>query len=211
MDLLKRFEDCGIIPVVALDKVEDALPLAKSLLNGGIDVCEITFRTDCAEEAIKQMSEQYPEMLVGAGTVINTDQVIKAHEAGAKFIVSPGFNKEVVNKTKELGMLSLPGAVTPSEIMEVINSELEVVKFFPAGNYGGLKTLKSLSGPFNKIKFMPTGGANIDNLEEYLNFDKILSVGGSWICKSDLINDKRFDEITRLSKEAKEVHRNVRG
>lgn len=211
MNLIKRFEKCGIIPVVALDRIEDALPLAKALIDGGIDVCEITFRTDCAEEAMELISREYPEMLVGAGTVLNEEQVVKAYEAGAKFIVSPGFNKEVVEKTKELGMLSLPGAVTPTEITALINEGLDVVKFFPAGNYGGLKTLKSLAGPFNKIKFMPTGGVGIDNLEEFLNFDKIIAVGGSWICKNELITEGKFDEITRLCKEAKEVHKKVRG
>ena len=211
MNISERFRQCGIVPVVVLDKKEDAIPLANALIAGGIDVAEVTFRTDAAEESIKEISENLPEMLVGAGTVLTLDQLERAVKAGAKFIVSPGFDQKIVDKCKELQVPVFPGTVSPTEIIQAINSGLNTVKFFPAGNYGGLKTIKSLAAPFTEINFMPTGGVNAANLKEFLEFDKILAVGGSWICDKKLVNEGKWDEITKLSKEAKEIYKSVRG
>ena len=210
MDILERFKNCGIIPVVVLENVEDAVPLAKALLKGGINVAEITFRTNAAIDSIKEISTNVPKMLVGAGTILNSKQAIDAINAGAKFIVSPGFDKNVVEASKENNVTVIPGTVTPSEVMQAINSDLSVVKFFPAGNYGGLKTIKSLSAPFGNLLFMPTGSVNINNLREYLEFDKIISVGGSWICDKKLIEEKNWDEITQLCLEARKILKEVR-
>lgn len=211
MTIKERFNTCGIIPVIVLNDTKDAIPLAKALLKGGIDIVEITFRTDAAEESIRVISKEFPEMLVGAGTIINLEQLEKAYKAGAKFIVSPGFDKEIVDRCKELGLDIFPGAVTPTEIIQLTKENLEVAKFFPASNYGGLTTIKSLSGPFTNIKFIPTGGIDSNNLKEYLESNKVLAVGGSWICNTKLIEAGRFDEITKLTKEAKDIYKTVRG
>lgn len=211
MSITKRLEQCGIVPVVVLDDVKDAVPLAEALLAGGIDVAEITFRTKAAEESIKQISENVPEILVGAGTVLTMDQLERAYQAGAKFIVSPGFDINIVKRAKELNLAMFPGGVTPTEIIQILNESLDTVKFFPAGNYGGLKTMKSLAAPFGDVKFMPTGGVNASNLKEFLEFDKIVAVGGSWICDKKLVADGNFAEITKLCKEAKEIFNSVRG
>ena len=210
MSLHKIIENCGIIPVVVLDDVSNAVPLAKALLAGGINICEITFRSAAAEESIRQIALNVPEMIVGAGTVITKEQLKAATDAGAKFIVSPGSDLEVIRYAKELGVYMLPGAVTPTEIMQLIKEDIKVVKFFPAENYGGLKTIKALSAPFPNIKFVPTGGVSLSNLTAYLEFDKIAAVGGSWLCTKDLIKDGKWDEITKLSKEAMDIFKSVR-
>lgn len=210
MSLHKIIENCGIIPVVVLDDAANAVPLAKALLAGGINICEITFRTAAAEESIRQIALNVPEMIVGAGTVITKEQLKAATDAGAKFIVSPGSDLEVIRYAKELGVYMLPGAVTPTEIMQLIKEDIKVVKFFPAENYGGLKTIKALSAPFPNIKFVPTGGVSLSNLTTYLEFDKIAAVGGSWLCTKDLIKDGKWDEITKLSKEAMDIFKSVR-
>ena len=164
-------ENCGVIPVVVLEDANKAVPLAKALLAGGIKTCEVTFRTAAAEEAIRRIALNVPDMIVGAGTVVTKEQLKSAVDAGAKFIVS---------------------------------------KFFPAENYGGLKTIKAISQPFPNIRFIPTGGISLSNLSTYLEFGKIAAVGGSWLCTKDLINEEKWDEITRLSKEAMEIFRKVR-
>ena len=210
MSLHKIIENCGIIPVVVLDDAANAVPLAKALLAGGINICEITFRTAAAEESIRQIALNVPEMIVGAGTVITKEQLKAATDAGAKFIVSPGSDLEVIRYAKELGVYMLPGAVTPTEIMQLIKEDIKVIKFFPAENYGGLKTIKALSAPFPNIKFVPTGGVSLSNLTTYLEFDKIAAVGGSWLCTKDLIKDGKWDEITKLSKEAMDIFKSVR-
>jgi len=210
MSLYKFIENCGVIPVVVLEDAANAVPLAKALLAGGINICEITFRTDAAEEAIKQIALNVPEMIVGAGTVITKEQAKAATDAGAKFIVSPGSDLEVIRYAKELGVYMLPGAVTPTEVMQLIKEDIKVIKFFPAENYGGLKTIKALSAPFPNIKFVPTGGVSLSNLTTYLEFNKIAAVGGSWLCTKDLITNGKWDEITRLSKEAMDIFRAVR-
>ena len=210
MLLHKIIENSGIIPVVVLDDAAKAVPLAKALLAGGINICEITFRTAAAEESIRQIALNVPEMIVGAGTVLTKEQLKAATDAGAKFIVSPGSDLEVIRYAKELGVYMLPGAVTPTEVMQLIKEDIKVVKFFPAENYGGLKTIKALSAPFPNIKFVPTGGVSLSNLTAYLEFDKIAAVGGSWLCTKDLITNDKWDEITKLSKEAMDIFKSVR-
>lgn len=210
MSLHKIIENSGIIPVVVLDDAAKAVPLAKALLAGGINICEITFRTAAACEAIRQIALNVPEMIVGAGTVLTKEQLKAATDAGAKFIVSPGSDLEVIRYAKELGVYMLPGAVTPTEVMQLIKEDIKVIKFFPAENYGGLKTIKALSAPFPNIKFVPTGGVSLSNLTTYLEFDKIAAVGGSWLCTKDLITNDKWDEITKLSKEAMDIFRTVR-
>lgn len=202
MELIKEKR---IVPVVKLDHVEDALPLAKALIDGGLPVAEITFRTDAAEESIRVIRNTYPEMLCGAGTVVNIDQAERAVAAGAAFIVSPGFTKEVVEYAARKNIPVLPGCCTPTEIIDAMNYGLNVVKFFPAKQYGGLDTIKALAAPFPGIRFMPTGGINTGNLREFLDNDKIYACGGSWMVADSLIKEKRFDEITRLTKEAVEL------
>lgn len=202
MELIKEKR---IVPVVKLDHVEDALPLAKALIDGGLPVAEITFRTDAAEESIRVIRNTYPEMLCGAGTVVNIDQAERAVAAGAAFIVSPGFTKEVVEFAVRKNIPVLPGCCTPTEIIDAMNYGLKVVKFFPAKQYGGLDTIKALAAPFPGIRFMPTGGINTGNLREFLDNDKIYACGGSWMVADSLIKEKRFDEITRLTKEAVEL------
>ena len=199
-----------MVPVIALEKAEDAVPLAKALLAGGIDAAEITFRTAAAEEAIRLISEEVPDMLVGAGTVLTTDQTERAVHAGARFIVSPGMDLNVVRRAREMDVLMLPGAVTPTEIIAGLKEGIETFKFFPAGNYGGLKTIKALSAPFAQASFVPTGGVSAENLADYLAFDRVAAVGGSWLCTGQLIRAGRWDEISALAREAVEIRQQVR-
>lgn len=210
-DVLKQMSGYGIIPVVVLNDVKDALPLGKALVEGGIPCAEVTFRTDAAEESIRIMSENFPEMLVGAGTVLTTEQVDRAVNAGAKFIVSPGLNPKVVKYCLEKNIPVTPGVITPSEIEQAMELGLEVVKFFPAEPFGGLKTIKALAAPYTKMKFMPTGGINVSNVRDYLAFDKIIACGGSWMVSGNLVKEGKFDEITKLVKEAAEIVKEVRG
>ena len=201
----------GVIPVVVLDDAKDAVPTAKALLTGGVDVMEITFRTAAAVDSIKAVSENCPEMFVGAGTVVTPDQCKKALECGAKFIVSPGFDPEVVSWCVERNIPITPGCVTPTEIMAAMKLGLNVVKFFPAGVYGGLKAMKALSAPFGGIKFIPTGGVDAKNLKEYLEAPFVHAVGGSWLCPKKEIATGNFDAITALCKEASQIVKEVRG
>lgn len=205
MDELKRLEKSGVIPVVVLNKVENAVPTANALLAGGIDVMEITFRTEAAADSIKAVSENVPGMLVGAGTVINVEQARQAVDCGAQFIVSPGYDEEVVSWCCDNGIPITPGCVTPSEIMAALKHNIRVVKFFPAGVYGGLNAMKALAAPFAGIKFIPTGGVNENNLDEYLSAPFIHAVGGSWLCTKADIADGNYDRITALSKNAREA------
>lgn len=200
---MKKLSNAGIVPVVVLDDVKDAVPVAQALLMGGIDVMEITFRTAAAADSIKAVSESCPNMLVGAGTVITLDQCKKAVECGAKFIVSPGFDPEVVKWCVESGVTVTPGCVTPTEIMAAMKLGLNVVKFFPANVYGGLSAMKGLSGPFGGIKFIPTGGVNAQNVGEYISAPFIHAVGGSWVCPRADIAAGNFDKITALCAEAR--------
>ena len=181
MDLMERFSNAGVVPVVVLEDAGQALSTARALLAGGIDVMEITFRTDAARDAIQIVAEQCPDMLVGAGTVCSVEQCRQAAEAGARFIVSPGFDPCVVDWCLEHELTVLPGCVTPSEIMEALSRGISTVKFFPASIYGGLEAMKALSGPFVGLQFVPTGGINAANLAEYAKAPFVRAVGGSWL------------------------------
>lgn len=200
----EQFYDFGVVPVVVLDEVKDALPLAKALTDGGLPCAEVTFRTDAAEESIRLMSSQYPEMLVGAGTVLTTEQADRAVGAGAKFIVSPGFDSEIVDYCIEKNIPVFPGCVTPSEVAQAVKRGLEVVKFFPAEQAGGIGMIKAMAAPYTMVRFMPTGGISLDNLKDYLAFGRIICCGGSWMVKGELIKNGEFDKITSLAEEAVE-------
>ena len=198
MDVLAKMAESGIVPVVVLENAEDAVPTAKAMLNGGICVMEITFRTAAAADSIRAVAKEVPDMVVGAGTVINVDQAKLAVECGAKFIVSPGYDEETVAWCCENGIPVTPGCATPTEIMMALKHNLKVVKFFPANVYGGLKALKALSGPFVGMKFIPTGGVSQENLAEFIVAPFIHAVGGSWICPKADIAAHDFEKITRL-------------
>ena len=209
--VLQLMKKSGVIPVVVLDDTAKALPTANALLAGGVSVMEITFRTAAAADSIKAVSENCPEMLVGAGTVVTLDQCKQALECGAKFIVSPGFDPEVVSWCVERNVPITPGCVTPTEIMAAMKLGLNVVKFFPAGVYGGLKAMKALSAPFGSVRFIPTGGVDAKNLKEYLEAPFVHAVGGSWLCPKKEIATGNFDAITALCKEASQIVKEVRG
>lgn len=201
-DVLKKIGAIGIVPVVKIDDAKDAVPLAKALCEGGLPCAEVTFRTDAAEEAIRAIAKAFPEMLVGAGTVLTTEQVDKAVAAGATFIVSPGLNPKIVKYCVEKGIPITPGVSNASDIEQAIELGLEVVKFFPAEQAGGLAMIKALAAPYVKMKFMPTGGINAKNLNEYLAYNKILACGGSWMVKPELISAGEFDKIRDMTREA---------
>lgn len=201
-EILEKISKLGIVPVIALDKVEDAAPLAKALCDGGLPCAEVTFRTDAAEESIRIMTKEFPDMLVGAGTVLTTEQVDRAVAAGAKFIVSPGLNPKIVRYCVDKGIPITPGCTNPSDIEQAIECGLDVVKFFPAEACGGLEMIKAMAAPYPKMKFMPTGGINAKNLTSYLDFKKIIACGGSWMVNKDLINGGNFDAIADLTREA---------
>lgn len=210
MTIEERFEDFGVVPVVVLDDVKDALPLAKALTEGGLPCAEVTFRTEAAEESIKVMAEAYPDMVVGAGTVLTIEQVDAAVKAGAKFIVSPGFDPEIVDYCLKKEIPIFPGCVTPSEVAQAVKRGLKVVKFFPAEPAGGVAMIKAMAAPYNQLRFMPTGGIGTQNLKDYLGFDKIICCGGSWMVKADLIKNGEFEKICKLTKEAKELTKSIR-
>lgn len=203
MTILERLAASIIVPVVVLDKAEDAVPTANALLAGGIDVMEITFRTEAAPQAIKAVAEKCTDMLVGAGTILNLEQCKLAVEMGVEFIVSPGFDEKVVGWCIENGIAVTPGCVTPTEITAAVNMGLDIVKFFPANVYGGLNAMKNLSAPFGNVRFMPTGGINTENIKEYVNAPFIHAVGGSWVCPKADIAAGNFENITRLCREAR--------
>ena len=210
-EVLKKIEKIGIVPVVVLEDAKDALPLGKALCEGGLPCAEVTFRTDAAEESIRIMSEEFPEMLVGAGTVLTIDQVDRAVNAGAKFIVSPGLNPKVVAYCVEKGIPVTPGTANPTNVEQALEFGLDVVKFFPAEQAGGLAYIKAISAPYTGVKFMPTGGINADNVKEYLACDKILACGGSWMVKGNLIKAGEFNKITELVREAANIVKEIRG
>ena len=199
------FVELKVVPVVVLDDAKDAEPLAKALVEGGLPCAEVTFRTEAAAESIRIMTEVYPDMLVGAGTVLTTEQVDKAVESGAKFIVSPGFDPEIVDYCIEKNIPVFPGCISPSEVAQAVKRGLKVVKFFPAEQSGGLAMIKAMAAPYNMLKFMPTGGINTKNLKDYLACDKILCCGGSWMVKGDMIKAGDFEKIKKLTREAKEL------
>ncbi len=195
-----RIAKTGIVPVVVIENVKDAVPAAKALLAGGIDVMEITLRTKAGFNSIRTVTEQCADMLVGAGTVLTLEQARLCVEAGAKFIVSPGFQADMVKWCVENDVFITPGCVTPSEIMAAVNSGCDVLKFFPANIFGGFSALKALAGPFGNVKFIPTGGVNNDNIGDYFPLKCVHAVGGSWICTKEDISVGNFDRITELSR-----------
>ena len=203
MDVLARLARAGVVPVVVLEDAKDAVPTAKAMLNGGVDVMEITFRTAAAADSIKAVADSCPDMLVGAGTVLNLTQCKLAVEMGAKFIVSPGFDAEVVDWCIANNIPVTPGCVTPTEITAAVNRGLKVIKFFPANVYGGLNAMKNLAAPFVGIKFLPTGGVNAANIKEYIDAPFIHAVGGSWVCPKDAVKAGDWDKITALCAEAR--------
>ena len=210
-ELLEKLGHLGVVPVVAIERAEDAVQLGTALLAGGLPCAEITFRTAAAEETIRRISSNLPGITLGAGTVLSVDQAQRAVSAGARFIVSPGFNQKVVDWCLQNEIPVTPGVATPTEIDMALDKGLEVIKFFPAEALGGIKMLKAIAAPYVGVKFIPTGGINRDNLAEYLAHKSVHCCGGSWFVKADLISDGNFDEITRLTREAVAVVRRVRG
>ena len=203
MTVMERLANSIVVPVVVLDKVEDAVPTAKAMAAGGVDTMEITFRTACAPECIKAVADNCPDVLVGAGTIVNLEQCKLAIEMGAKFIVSPGYSEEVVSWCVENNIPVAPGCVTPTEIMAALSHGLKMIKFFPANVYGGLNAMKNLSAPFVGVKFLPTGGVNASNIKEYIDAPFIHAVGGSWVCPKADIAAGNWDKITALCVEAR--------
>ncbi|MCI8795684.1 MAG: bifunctional 4-hydroxy-2-oxoglutarate aldolase/2-dehydro-3-deoxy-phosphogluconate aldolase [Dorea sp.] len=207
----RQLEEFGVVPVVVLEDVKDALPLADALVKGGLPCAEVTFRTEAAGDSIRQMTERYPDMLVGAGTVLTTDQADRAIDAGAKFIVSPGFDPEIVDYCLKGDIPVFPGCVTPSEVAQAVKRGLRVVKFFPAEQFGGVSTIKALAAPYTTVRFMPTGGVNAKNLKDYLECGKVVCCGGSWMVKGSLIKEGRFDKVLEMTKEAAGLVKEIRG
>jgi len=207
--LIKQIQNTAVIPVIKIDNVEDALPLAEALKKGGLCAAEITFRTDAAEESIRRIAKAYPDFLIAAGTVLTSEQADKAMAAGASFIVSPGTNPEVVKHCNEKGYPIIPGVCTPSEVEMAMSLGLTYLKFFPAEAAGGVKMIKAMAAPYTKVKFMPTGGIGVKNLAEYLTCKAVFACGGSWMVPSDKIADGKFDEIEALTREAVQLVKEI--
>lgn len=202
MNAIKRVEELKLVPVVKLNSANEAVPVAEALCKGGLPVAEVTFRTEAAQECIEIMRKRFPHMLTGAGTVVNVDQAKRACEAGAEFIVSPGMSRDVIEFAIDKGIPIFPGACTPTEIMMAMEYGLDIVKFFPAKQYGGLDTMKALAGPFPSVRFMPTGGISTQNLREHLAYNKIVACGGSWMVNERDIQEGNYDKIRELTEEA---------
>lgn len=209
--MTEQIKEFGVIPVVVLNDAADAKPLADALVKGGLPCAEVTFRTKAAEESIRIMARAYPDMLIGAGTVLTTEQADRAVAAGAKFIVSPGFDPEIVDYCIKKEIPIFPGCITPSEVAQAIKRGLKIIKFFPAEQFGGVETIKALAAPYTMVKFMPTGGINAKNLKSYLDCDKIICCGGSWMVKGDLVKAGEFDKIRELTEEAVGLVKQIRG
>ncbi len=210
-EMIDKIRELGIVPVVVINDVKDASALAKALCDGGLPCAEVTFRTEAAEESIRIMSQEFPEMLIGAGTVLTTEQVDRAVAAGAKFIVSPGLNPKVVSYCIERSIPVIPGCITPSEIEQALELGLRTLKFFPAEAAGGLPMIKAMCAPYVGVNFMPTGGINAQNVKEYLAYNRIVACGGSWMVKDSLIKAGDFAKIEELTREAVEIVREIRG
>lgn len=208
---VEQLASCGVVPVVVLNNVDEAVPTARALLRGGIDVMEITFRTAAARDCIAKVAAEVPEITVGAGTVINVEQARDAVAAGAKFLVSPGSDADVIREASRLNVPIIPGVVTPSEIMMGLKLGIQTFKFFPAESFGGLKTLKALSGPFPQIQFIPTGGISQDNAADYLKNGKVRAIGGSWMVSSAMIASHDFEGIAEKSAAAIALYKEIRG
>ena len=210
MDVMKELSKIGIVPVIAINDAADAVPMAKALIEGGLPAAEVTFRTPCAAEAIKAMAEAFPEMIVGAGTVLTTEQVDKTIAAGGKFVVTPGLDPEIVRYCQEKGITCFPGCTTPTDYHTAYKLGLEVLKFFPAEQSGGLAKIKAMSAPFPMFKVMPTGGVSLKNLAEYASCPVIVACGGSYMCPDKLIEAGAWDEITDLCKKSVEIVKEAR-
>ncbi|MBQ8605516.1 MAG: bifunctional 4-hydroxy-2-oxoglutarate aldolase/2-dehydro-3-deoxy-phosphogluconate aldolase [Clostridia bacterium] len=208
--LIKTISDTGIVPVVKLDRADDAVPLAKALRDGGINCAEITFRTDAAEESIKRIAKEFPDMLIAAGTVLTPAQADAAMNAGAKFVVSPGLNPEVVKHCKEKGYPIIPGVCTPTEVEAALSLGLTYLKFFPAEAAGGVNMIKSMAAPYTMVKFMPTGGINLKNVADYLGCKAVYACGGSWMVPADKIAAGDFDTIEKLTADAVKILKEIR-
>lgn len=209
--LIEKISNTAVIPVIKIDNVEDALPLAAALKKGGLCAAEVTFRTDAAEEAIRRIATEYPDFLVAAGTVLTPEQADVAMAAGASFIVSPGTNPEVVRHCQAKGYPIIPGVCTPSEVEMAMSLGLTYLKFFPAEAAGGVNMIKSMAAPYTKIKFMPTGGIGVKNLADYLNCKAVYACGGSWMVPANLIAEGKFDEIEALTREAVQLVKEIKG
>lgn len=204
-ELEERFYKIGVIPVIALDDAKDASPMGDALMKGGLPAAEVTFRTAAAVDTIKILKKEFPDMLVGAGTVLTTEQADRAIDAGAEFIVAPGLNPKVVKHVLDKGYPMSPGIATATEIEAALDLGLTFVKFFPAEANGGLPMIKALAGPYTNVKYMPTGGVNAKNLADYLSYDKIVCCGGTWVVKKDLVSEGKFSEIEKMAKEAADI------
>lgn len=209
--IINRIGDTGIVPVVVLEHEKDAMKLGEALCENGLMCAEITFRTKEAAQALRRMKKEFPQMLIGAGTVLTKEQLNTALDAGAEFIVSPGFDEEIVDACIDEHILILPGCVTPTEIGKAVKKGLKVVKFFPSNQFGGLSTMKALAAPYPQIRFMPTGGITTNNLKEYLTWDKIIACGGSWMVQKEMIEAGDYTTIGALAKEAVKFIAEVRG
>ena len=210
-DLVKKISDIGVVPVIKIDRTEDAIPLANALKKGGLCCAEVTFRTDAAEEAIRLIHNEFPDFLMAAGTVLTPSQADAAMRAGASFIVSPGLNPTVVKHCIDKGYPVIPGVSTPSEVEMGMSLGLSYLKFFPAEAAGGVKMIKAMAAPYTKIKFMPTGGIGPKNLADYLNCKAVVACGGSWMVPGDMITEGKFDEIEKLTAEAVALLKEIRG
>jgi len=209
-DIAKQIESLGVVPVVAIEDAKDAASLGEALIAGGLPCAEITFRTAAAEAAIKRIAQQNPDMLLGAGTILTVSQAQKAVAAGAKFIVTPGFDEAVVDWCLANQIPITPGVATPTEINMALNKGIGVLKFFPAEALGGVKMLKAIGGPYRDVKFIPTGGINSDNFADYLALPQVLACGGSWLVKKQTISAGKFETITTLAQEARQIVASVR-
>jgi 2-dehydro-3-deoxyphosphogluconate aldolase / (4S)-4-hydroxy-2-oxoglutarate aldolase len=212
--MTKTFEalsQIGLVPVITIDRPQDAVPLARALLDGGIGCAEITFRTSSAEEAIRRISSECHEILIGAGTVLTVRQVEQAVRAGAQYIVSPGFDSSIVDWCQEHNVPVLPGVATPTEINMALARGLKLLKFFPAEEIGGVRMLKALYAPYSEVRFIPTGGITAHNLADYLALPNVVACGGSWMATESMISERKLDEIARVSREARAIVRRVRG
>ncbi len=209
--ILEQLSGYGVVPVVVLHHAEDARPLAEALCEGGLKCAEITFRTGEAEKSIRIMTENYPNMLVGAGTVLTVEQAERAVAAGVKFIVSPGFDAEVVDYCIANAIPVIPGCITPSEVAQGVKRGLKLLKFFPAEQAGGLETIRAMAAAYADVKFMPTGGISPKNLEQYLSYEKIAVCGGSWMVKAEFVENQEFDKIKEMTEQAVKIVKEIRG
>jgi 2-dehydro-3-deoxyphosphogluconate aldolase/(4S)-4-hydroxy-2-oxoglutarate aldolase len=212
-ELFEKMEKCGVVPVIAIESKDLALPLADALIKGGLPVAEITFRTAAAAEVIAVLKQKRPELFLGAGTILTVDQLVSAKECGAVFGVTPGLNPDVVKKAVEIGFPLFPGVMTPSEIEQGLSFGIKVLKYFPAEASGGISMLKAVSAPYGHVgvKFIPTGGININNLEEYLQLPQVLVAGGTWIAKKDMISAKKWDDIEQNARKVVDLVSRIRG